>query len=681
MPLVPIYLVPGVCKSTTDYSAGKIAGGINGRMAAGRVTDANHIRWVAGFPEKIGGWVVVDLPRMVGVPRALRQWRSQDGHALMGIGTDSHLYAFHEGDLLDITPLRTIETGTLTNAISTTSGSAVVSIADAAQTLEDGDHVFLSAASAVGGITLDGWYTVLHRSGTGYDITYTVAAGSSAGPGGGSIAYEYPRTTLTDPFTTTAGLTTVNVEDTAHGAADGDWVVFSGASAVGGITLDGEYELTVVDADNYTVEAATPAITTAGPGGGSVSVVYLIEVPRQNEIAGVAYGTGPYGIGAYQQARFVPPTTIPGWTLAAYGALLLANPISGSIYIYDHVAGGRAYPMLNAPAEVQAIIVTPERFVVALGVGDNLLRIAWADQDDFTVWTATPTNTANEGRILQGGSYFIGGAPVVNGASLIVTNRACFQMLYTGDAEVYNTPVTSDNAGLISPWAIIEQGGVVYWMSDREFWMWNGAVQAMPSDDIRDYVFNGINRSALGKCFAGLNRQHREVWFFYPSASSTEIDSYVIWSIAEQCWSIGTMDRTTWQDSELFSTPLACSADGLLFQQETGWDDNTLPLTATMFMPPVDVSNGDRNLDIFGFIPDFQYQTGNLSLNVLTRFYPEDSNTVDGPYTLTDNDTTPRLDLRSDGKMAGFELESAVVGGSFRLAQIRFDAQPAGARR
>lgn len=681
MPLVPIYLVPGVCKSTTDYSAGKVAGGINGRMAAGRVTDGDHIRWVAGFPEKIGGWVGVDVDVMVGVPRASRQWRSQDGDALLAVGTSNHLYVFDGSTIEDITPLRTQTTGTLSGAVSTTNNSTTVAITDGAQVLQNGDHVYLSAASAVGGITLNGWYTVSSRSGSGYNITYPVAASSTAGPGGGTLTYGYPRTTLTNPFSTTSGSRTVSVTDSAHGAADGDWVVYSGASAVGGLTLSGEYQLTYVDANTYTVQAASAAASTAGPGGGSVSTVYLIEVPQPTATTGTDYGEGPYGIGAYQAARFTPPTTVAGWTLAAYGALMLANPIGGTIYVYDPSAGGRAYPLLNAPAAVQAIIVTPERFVVALGVGNNLLRIAWADQDDFTIWTATPTNTANEGRILQGGSFFVGGAPVVNGASLIVTNRACFQMLYTGDAFVYNTPVVSDNAGLISPWAIAEQGGVVYWMSDREFWMWNGAVQAMPSDDIRDYVFNGINRAALGKCFAGLNRQHREVWFFYPSASSTEIDSYVIWSIAEQCWSIGTMDRTTWQDSELFPSPMACSADGLLFQQETGWDDDALPLQATMFIPPVDVSNGERNLDIFGFIPDFQYQTGDLSLSVLTRFYPEDSNTVDGPYTLTDDDTTPRVDLRSDGKMAGFELESNTLGGSFRLAQIRFDAQPAGARR
>lgn len=681
MPLVPVYVIPGVSKSTTDYSSGRMEGYVNARMAHGRVTACDKVRWVAGFPEKIGGWVAVNVSAMTGTPRASRQWRSADGTALLGVGTSSHLYAFNGTTLTDITPLLTPTTGTLVNAVSTTSGSTSVAIADNTQTLQDGDAVYLSAASAVGGVTLLGWYIVSGRSGTGYNVTVGTAASSTAGPGGGNLAYEYPRVTLTNPFTTTSGSATVKVTHTGSNAVAGNYVQFSGASAFNNVTISGEYQIaSVIDANNYNITASTTA-NASGSGGGSVSVIYLVAVPSPGSYTPIAYGSGPYSSSPYGYGPFFSTLGTAGWTLAAYGSLLLANPIGGTIYVYDEDSGTRAYPLLNAPSIVRAVIVTPERFVTALGVGNNPLRIAWADQTDFTVWTATPTNTANEGRILQGGAAFVGGTPDVNGASLILTDRSCFEMLYTGDALVYNTPVQSDNAGLVSPWAIVAQGGVVYWMSDREFWMWNGSVQAMPSNDIRDYVFDNINRAYISKCFAGLNRGHREVWFFYPSNESTEVDSYVIWSISEQCWSVGTLERTTWVDSELFPTPMACDSSGVLYQQETGTDANGSAMDTTLFFSPVDISNGDLNVDVFGFIPDFQNQTGDLSLNVLVRQYPNDSNTTYGPYTLADDDTTPRVDLRCSGKMVGFEIESNVIGGDFRLAAVRFNVQPAGARR
>ena len=52
--------------------------------------------------------------------------------------------------------------------------------------------------------------------------------------------------TLTNPFTTSSGLTTVLVTDVAHGCNTNDFVTFSGASAVGGLTLNGEYQVTVL---------------------------------------------------------------------------------------------------------------------------------------------------------------------------------------------------------------------------------------------------------------------------------------------------------------------------------------------------------------------------------------------------------------------------------------------------
>src|SRR5690242_6472493 len=46
---------------------------------------------------------------------------------------------------------------------------------------------------------------------------------------------------LTNPFTTTSGQAVVTVTDVGHGAEAGDYIRISGASAVGGITPDGEY--------------------------------------------------------------------------------------------------------------------------------------------------------------------------------------------------------------------------------------------------------------------------------------------------------------------------------------------------------------------------------------------------------------------------------------------------------
>jgi len=70
-----------------------------------------------------------------------------------------------------------------------------------------------------------------------------------------------------------------------------------------------------------------------------------------------------------------------------------------------------------------------------------------------------------------------------------------------------------------------------------------------------------------------------------------------------------------------------------------------------------------------------------INLTINTKYYPQDANQASGPFTIAADDSTPRLDLRADGKMVGFTLESAAIGGDWRLGVPRVDVQPSGARR
>lgn len=680
MSFVQLYAEPGICKVNSFYASGATGSYVKDRIARGRYIDGDHIRFVAGFPEKIGGWVKATATQMTDVPRAMTDWRDNNANPRLGIGTSSHLYYFDGSTLTDITPMRTISTGTLgTNPFTTSNGSAVVAVSDASQTLNNGDWVMFSGASAFNGVTINGWYIVSGRSGSGYNITSSTKANNSGSGGGSSVLFSYPRVTLTNPFTTTNGSPVVTVAHTSHGATTGDYVDFSGASTVAGLNLNGEFQLTVVNANSYTIVASGNA-NTGTTGGGSVSVTYDITIGQLAGLTPNNYGSGPYGLGPYGYTVTSTATAIQSWTLAAYGSLLVSSPTGGTIYVYDPSQGGRSYPVLNAPIACLAIFVTPERFLFALGINSNSMQIAWPDQSDITNWTSLPSNTANSGRSLQGGTYFVGGTPVANGVSLFHSNRCCFQAGYTGDNNVYATPLLSDQAGLIGPSALTTLGGVAYWMSDADFWMWNGTVVQLPSDDIRDYVFRNINKQYVSRCVAGTNRAKKEVWFFYPSSASTDIDSYVIYHLDQGVWSIGTMVRSAWRDSDLFSQPYGADTSGFLYQQEIGTDANGTALNAYVEYAPSDISSGDRNMDVFGFIPDVQRQSQNLTLTINVQQYPMDTPTALGPITITANDTTPIEDFRADGKMVGYLLESNVIGGDFRLGLPRANVQPAGAR-
>ena len=688
MPLIPIAPPPGVCLSDSFYATGKdvayvTGGGPSFRQGSGRWVDATNCEFVAGFPQKIAGWGAASMAVLEGIPRFEKIWRDNTGGARVGIGTETHLYYLLGSTITDITPLRTIATGTLTDPVTTTANSNIVGIADSSQNLVNGDWVFLQSATPVGGVLLNNWYQVSARTGSGYEITVPVAASGSAGPAGGSTAFQYPRVTLSNPFTTTTGLATVNVHHVASGAGIGEFVTYAGATAVGGLTINGEYQIqAIIDADNYTITAATPATSSAGPGGGSVSVIYDIVVPSGIGGTGVGYGVGAYGVGAYGLGITTNPILADGWTLDNYGNQLLAAPIGGTIYIYDPVFGGRAYPMLNAPATLLAMFVTPERFVVALGINGNLLEMAWCDQTDYTDWTTTPTNTANTGRTLIGGSYFTGGIGIRNGVSLIFTNKCCFEMTYTGAQEVYSTPQIGDNCGLVSPMAVCVEGGVAYWASDQDYWTWNGGVTSLPSDDIRAYVFQlgsgALNRQYIYKCATALNRAKKQVRFWFPGISNAENSQGVIFQYDQQCWSLMDFGKTCGVDAELLSTPVSSDTANLIYYDETGTDANGQILDYSLELNSMDISNGDKNADIFGFTPDFQALTFNATLTILTSFYPADIPQPNGVFLIVP--TSGRIDTRANGKLFGFSIASTLLGATFRLGVPRLDVQPAGAR-
>jgi hypothetical protein len=72
--------------------------------------------------------------------------------------------------------------------------------------------------------------------------------------------------TLTNPFATTLDSSTVTVTDANGGYTSGDFVTFYGGTAVDGLLIRGEYELTIASTTTYTINIAVPVtITQASP--------------------------------------------------------------------------------------------------------------------------------------------------------------------------------------------------------------------------------------------------------------------------------------------------------------------------------------------------------------------------------------------------------------------------------
>jgi hypothetical protein len=101
--------------------------------------------------------------------------------------------------------------------------------------------------------------------------------------------------TLTNPFTTVNTSKTVTVTDGSYSPNVGDYVVFSGATSVGGLTLNGEYIVqSILSATTYTILSAVAASSSA-TGGGTVTAKYEYPVGSSTYTIGTGWGSGPWG--------------------------------------------------------------------------------------------------------------------------------------------------------------------------------------------------------------------------------------------------------------------------------------------------------------------------------------------------------------------------------------------------
>ena len=175
----------------------------------------------------------------------------------------------------------------------------------------------------------------IYYGGTYYDIT----------PIYKPLASTVDPETLTNPFTTTISSKIVTVTDVNYSPGVGDFVFFSGASAVGGITISGDYQvLTVPSTSTYTISSTTSA-TSSATGGGTVTASYEFPSGLAVYSVGTGWGAGPWNAGtssdawahgwgtAYTQSNIGEQLRL--WSNDNFGADLVLAPRGGPVFYWS----------------------------------------------------------------------------------------------------------------------------------------------------------------------------------------------------------------------------------------------------------------------------------------------------------------------------------------------------------
>lgn len=410
--------------------------------------------------------------------------------------------------------------------------------------------------------------------------------------------------------------------------------------------------------ESGTLKDITPSGFTTGSASASAAIGYGYST----------YGTFAYGVPRPDTGSVTSATT---WSMDTWGEYLVACSSSdGKLYEWQL---GFSTPTLaaaitNAPTGNKAVLVTQERIMFALGAGGNPRKVQWCDQENNTQWTPAGDNLAGDYDLATTGSLIAGKR--VKGVNLLFTDVDVHTAQYVGAPFVYGFEKAGSGCGLISAQSVAAIDTAAIWMSKSGFWIYDGYVKPLPSD-VGDYVFKNINYTQASKVYCTHISKYGEIWWFYPSASSNENDSYVTFNYRENHWNIGTLSRTAGTDSGVFANPLMVSTTGYIYEHEVGFNYDSASVYAES--GPVQLGNGDNVMSVTEIVPDEQ-TLGEAVVSFKTRNYPTGDQSTFGPYTAA-NPTDVRFTARQvNMKVTGNTLAD------WRVGVMRLDAKPAGKR-
>ena len=716
------------------------APGINKQITAttaeNQWIDCDNVRFRYTTPEKIGGWKQLGADNVTGAARGLHQFTNSSGQKYSIIGTNRVLYAYSGGVFYDIHPIKT--TTTLTNAFSTTNGSAIVTINFSSDHgIEAGDVILLDNFTAI----TNSDYAAANFD----DIRFMV----TTVPSSNTLTITMPSNESGSGATESGGIRVrhyyhigPDVQAQGFGYGLGSWsgveVGATSTTLASGIN-DSTTSITLTDASQFPssgtnfIQIGTEEISYTAISGNSLSGV--TRAVRNTTAAAHSGGdtvTSSSNFVAWGEAASGDLIVDPGmWSLDNFGDKAICLIVDGECFEWNSAAtdatSTRATIISGAPTASRHMLVsTPDRHLVFYGtettIGtkstqDNMF-IRFSAVEDINTYTPTATNDAGTQRLADGSRIM--GAIRGRDAIYVYTDTALFLMRFVGQPFTFAFVQAGTNCGLAGKNAVVEVDGAAYWLSENGFFKYAGALESLTCL-VEDYVYDDINLDSGNQMInAGLNNLFGEIMWFYPTSSSSVVNRMVSYNYQDSSaqrpiWTVGSLARTAWADSAVFGNPhaLEYDADGVegatsatyvqgntdgvstYYQHETGTDQIkagvTTAIAANITSGDFDITQSQREgvtfrgdgeflMKIRRFIPDFVSQTGDTKVTLNLRNYSNDTAASSslGPFTVTSS--TTKVDTRARARAIALKVENTSTSQDWKLGTFRLDVQSDGRR-
>lgn len=422
---------------------------------------------------------------------------------------------------------------------------------------------------------------------------------------------------------------------------------------------------------------------------GTQNQLYVQEYPGSvSDITPAAFSPG--------QASSPPNPlfTLLIWTLDNWGEDLIACASGQRIYLWIpppiSTAPAHAGVLAGSPVHNQGIFVSNQlQIIIAYGSsldGGELdpMLIRWCDQSDFNDWAASTVNQAGSYRIPRGSKVISGMSSIVG--NLLWTDLDLWNVQYLGFPLVFGFSQVGLNCGIIGQKARGALYGVIYWMSDHNFFKYGpggGGAQVIPCS-VWDFVFKDLDTGNQDKCWVGTNAPFNEIWFFFPSKSggTGEIDSYAKINVIAEVWDCGRLPRTAGTDDNKPGGPTWAAppttdpvSNTIIYQHEFGNDADGEAMEGVMLRSGMlDVDDGEYLGAFQEFIPDFDWAGSTADVpSIEVSLYIEDM-PADPPTlieTFEVNPITRYENPRGRGLGIAIQINCDTLGTAWRYGSPR----------
>lgn len=528
----------------------------------GRFTDASWIRFWGGRPEKMGGISRLnEITLMIGVPRGAWGWNDLTSRQLLACGTHLKLYYASDADFdpVNITPFSS--NLTITDPITTTAGSPLVTVQYTAHGADIGWYVVIDDVGPVGGLSMIGtWYIEEIVNANSFKIRAASNA-SSSDTGGGVDRH-------------------LHIE-LAPGISDP-------ASGYGfGVGPYGEG--TYGTPRSFSTISFSPRYWTFGNFG-----KVLISSCYDNGL----YSFDPTVLPIVRAAQIANAPTFSSAVVVTSDLIVLALGTN-----FDS-----AIPGVGTAAKRDYM----QWWASAQGFYTN-----W----DTTLAYGPDGSPSIAGR-LSYGNRIVAGGDLGNHVTLVWTDLGVYGFQYTGSAFVFNIILLGRSCGLAGALAHIIVGQEAYWFGPEGFFTFNGAVQRIPNhEDVSDYVLRSIRPYYGVKVVAWYNQRYDEVGFAFVPVGSSEPVNYVTVSRKTWAWSKGSFPNgkafsSAVPISRYDTRPILMSSDGKITQHESGLDDEGAAIPWMISADGLEAGNGQQHMEISGIAMDMERHVGDISVQI-----------------------------------------------------------------